>query len=44
VATLPGVLLYRAFGFVELNRLAVAMPDGVEVEGVLMERPITVTG
>ncbi len=39
-ATLPGEPLYRAFGFVEVERLTVTMPDGVEVECVGMERPI----
>lgn len=41
VATLPGFPLYRAFGFVELERVPVLMPDGVSVEGVVMERPIS---
>ena len=39
-ATLPGELLYRAFGFVEVERFPVIMPDGVSVECVAMERPI----
>lgn len=38
VATLPGVPLYHAFGFIETERLAIPMPDGVEIEGVLMTR------
>jgi GNAT superfamily N-acetyltransferase len=40
-ATLPGEPLYRAFGFEEVDRIQVEMPDGVSVECVLMERPIT---
>jgi hypothetical protein len=39
-ATLPGVPLYRAFGFEEIKRFVLTMPDGVRIEGVLMERPI----
>jgi GNAT superfamily N-acetyltransferase len=39
-ATLPGEPLYRAFGFQELERFTVTMPDGVSVEAVAMERPI----
>jgi GNAT superfamily N-acetyltransferase len=43
-ATLPGVPLYRAFGFQELERFTVTMPDGVSVEAVAMERPIAASG
>ena len=39
-ATLPGVPLYRAFGFKDIERFVLTMPDGVKVDGVLMERPI----
>jgi GNAT superfamily N-acetyltransferase len=39
-ATLPGEPLYRAFGFREVERFPVTMPDGVTVECVGMERPI----
>ena len=39
-ATLPGVPLYRAFGFEEIERFTVTMPDGVEVTAVAMRRPI----
>jgi GNAT superfamily N-acetyltransferase len=39
-ATLPGEPLYRAFGFREVERFMVTMPDGVAVECVAMERPI----
>jgi GNAT superfamily N-acetyltransferase len=41
MATLPGEPLYRAFGFREVERLEIPLPDGVTTEGVLMERPIT---
>jgi GNAT superfamily N-acetyltransferase len=40
MATLPGEQLYRAYGFRELGRSMLTMPDGVEIEGVAMERPI----
>ena len=40
MATLPGEPLYRAFGFVETGRVMVKAPDGVELAGVTMERPI----
>jgi GNAT superfamily N-acetyltransferase len=40
MATLPGVPLYRAFGFREIERVVLTMPDGVAIEGVAMERPI----
>jgi GNAT superfamily N-acetyltransferase len=39
-ATLPGEPLYRAFGFREVERFMVTMPDGVSVECVAMERPV----
>ncbi|MDQ3572063.1 MAG: GNAT family N-acetyltransferase [Actinomycetota bacterium] len=44
MATLPGEPLYRAFGFREMERLDIQMPDGVTAGGVLMERPITPEG
>jgi len=40
MATLPGEPLYRAFGFDETGRVMVRAPDGVELEGVTMQRPI----
>jgi GNAT superfamily N-acetyltransferase len=40
-ATLAGEPLYRAFGFREVERFTLTMPDGVEVVCVAMERPIT---
>jgi GNAT superfamily N-acetyltransferase len=43
-ATLPGEPLYRAFGFRELERLRVTMPDGIGVEAVAMARPIAPSG
>ncbi|MGH2841827.1 MAG: GNAT family N-acetyltransferase [Solirubrobacteraceae bacterium] len=39
-ATLPGEPLYRSFGFREVDRFGVTMPDGVELECVAMHRPI----
>ena len=41
MATLPGEPLYRAYGFRELERVTLTMPDGVTLAGVAMERPIT---
>jgi GNAT superfamily N-acetyltransferase len=40
MATLPGEPLYRAFGFRELERVEITLPDGVVLAGVAMERPI----
>ena len=40
MATLPGEPLYRAFGFHEIDRVSVTMPDGVSIECVAMQRPI----
>lgn len=40
-ATLPGEPLYRAFGFREVERFTLTMPDGVAVECVHMERPVS---
>jgi GNAT superfamily N-acetyltransferase len=42
MATLPGEPLYRACGFREVRRTLVTTPDGVSLEGVLMERPVEV--
>jgi GNAT superfamily N-acetyltransferase len=39
MATLPGVPLYRSFGFTETARLTLRLPDGVELAGVAMDRP-----
>jgi len=41
-ATLPGVPLYRAFGFQEVEPFVVTMPDGVTLDAIVMERPIDV--
>lgn len=38
MATLPGVPLYRAFGFREIETVVVTLPDGVTVDAVAMER------
>jgi hypothetical protein len=40
MATLPGVPLYKAFGFTEVESVDLPMPDGVTLGGVAMERPI----
>jgi len=39
-ATLPGEPLYRSFGFREVERFTLTMPDGVPIEGVAMDRPV----
>jgi N-acetylglutamate synthase-like GNAT family acetyltransferase len=40
VATLPGVPLYRAYGFEQLEELDVTMPDGVSIPCVSMEKAL----
>jgi GNAT superfamily N-acetyltransferase len=40
MATLPGVPLYKAFGFTEVEAAELPMPDGTLLAGVAMERPI----
>jgi GNAT superfamily N-acetyltransferase len=40
MATLPGVPLYRAFGFRDVEATVIAMPDGVTIDAVVMERPV----
>ena len=40
MATRPGEQLYRAGGFRELSRTLVTTPDGVSLEGVVMERAV----
>ncbi|NIK55940.1 GNAT family N-acetyltransferase [Kribbella shirazensis] len=40
MATLPGVPLYKAFGFTEVEPAQLPMPDGTLLDGVAMERPI----
>jgi GNAT superfamily N-acetyltransferase len=37
-ATLPGVPLYRAFGFEERERFEIPLPDGLALPVVQMER------
>jgi ketosteroid isomerase-like protein/GNAT superfamily N-acetyltransferase len=39
-ATLPGEPLYRAFGFREVERFTLTMPDGVSLDAVGMERRV----
>lgn len=40
-ATLPGVPLYRSFGFRDVEDITVDMPDGVSVAGLAMQREIS---
>lgn len=40
MATLPGVPLYRAYGFRELETSRIPLPDGVTLGGVSMELPL----
>lgn len=40
MATLPGVPLYLAFGFREVKRTRIPMPNGVVLAGVSMEYPL----
>jgi hypothetical protein len=40
MATLPGEPLYRAFGFREVRRADVPLPNGVVLDGVAMEYPL----
>ena len=39
-ATLPGVALYKAYGFREVEPITVTMPDGVTMAAVTMERTL----
>ena len=41
LATLPGEPLYRALGFVEVERVRVPLPGGVELPGAVMSRQLT---
>lgn len=41
MATLPGVPLYRSYGFHELNRVDVLLPNGIVLDGVSMEYHLT---
>jgi GNAT superfamily N-acetyltransferase len=40
VATLPGVPLYRRFGFVATEDVEVRMPDGTSIPALAMEMPL----
>ena len=40
LATLPGVQLYRSWGFGDEQPQDLVMPDGVVVPGVAMSRPV----
>ena len=40
VATMPGVPLYLAYGFRPVEETEVAMPDGITIACVSMEKPI----
>ena len=40
LATLPGVPLYLAYGFLTLEEKLVALEDGIQLEAVTMEKPI----
>lgn len=40
MATLPGVPLYRAFGFREVDHTRIPLPDGTVLGGVSMEYPL----
>jgi GNAT superfamily N-acetyltransferase len=44
VATLAGEPLYRSFGFREVERFTLTMPDGVSVDAVTMDRPVATAG
>jgi GNAT superfamily N-acetyltransferase len=41
MATLPGVPLYRSFGFREVRRVDVPLPNGVVLDGVSMAYPLS---
>jgi GNAT superfamily N-acetyltransferase len=43
MSTLPGVPLYKAFGFTEVESAQLPMPDGIVLAGVAMELPIEET-
>jgi hypothetical protein len=40
MATLPGFPLYERYGFREVERTDITLPDGVQLEGVAMEMEI----
>lgn len=41
MATLPGYELYGRYGYREVERVLNGMPDGIVLELVRMEKPIT---
>jgi GNAT superfamily N-acetyltransferase len=41
MATLPGAPLYQSFGFHELSRTRVPLPNGIVLDGVSMEYPLS---
>jgi GNAT superfamily N-acetyltransferase len=41
MATMPGVPLYASYGFRELGRSEVVLPDGVAIACAAMEKPVT---
>lgn len=40
MATLPGVQLYRSYGFREVHRTHVPLPNGIMLDGAAMEYPL----
>jgi GNAT superfamily N-acetyltransferase len=42
MATLPGVPLYERFGFIEVERTSITLPDGVSLAAAVMEKPIEI--
>ncbi|WP_433011589.1 GNAT family N-acetyltransferase [Kribbella sp. CA-294648] len=44
MATLPGVPLYKSFGFAEVETAELTMPDGVVLGAVAMERAVDQNG
>jgi GNAT superfamily N-acetyltransferase len=40
MATLPGEPLYRSFGFREVERVEITLPDGTQVPCVAMDKPV----
>ena len=43
-STLAGLPLYEAYGFRRIEDIEVTLPDGVMVEAVSMEKPISGSG
>jgi GNAT superfamily N-acetyltransferase len=41
MATLPGYELYRRYGFREIERTSISLPDGVLLEAVAMEKAVS---